>query len=257
MRDRELARCRERAEREPADVEAWVELARQAVRAGVAVEGLEPARHLAALAAAWRAHPGERALGALVLPLLGLGPAQPAGRHSWYWKKRSGLEAGEAFDPGTGFPLVVERRRDQVPMLLVPAGESVGLAGHPVGAAYLDAVPLVEVAYVAFGRATGRWVEDRQDSLDDMHWTQAMEALARVRFEDAEAYARWAGGRLPTMPEWTRAAEVHGGGDGAMGWVETGAPWAEWTAEQIKGWPPARGAGEPEASFRVLIPVPG
>ena len=86
--------------------------------------------------------------------------------------------------------------------------------------------------YAAFVRATGhRW----PDSWEDLRWLaeNALRPVVSVDFDDARAYARWAGMRLPTEQEFQRAARGDGAAaypwgrtwfDGAAATAESGAP---------------------------------
>jgi gamma-glutamyl hercynylcysteine S-oxide synthase len=66
-----------------------------------------------------------------------------------------------------------------------------------------------------------------------------------VSFHEAEAFARWAGARLPTEPEWERAAGVAGGEPGNLDQLDFGpgpaGPFVgdcwEWTASGFGGYP--------------------
>ena len=69
------------------------------------------------------------------------------------------------------------------------------------------------------------------------HWSRNGEPAPRepvlhVSFDEAEAYARWAGKRLPTEPEWEKAAKI--AGDELE--HARGAAW-QWTSSFFGGYP--------------------
>lgn len=98
--------------------------------------------------------------------------------------------------------------KDGKEMIYIPAGEFLmGGEKKPVyvDAFYIDKYPVTNAEYKAFVDATGYRQPD--------HWRggtyppdKADHPVVQVNWEDAAAYAEWAGKRLPTEEEWEKAA---------------------------------------------------
>jgi formylglycine-generating enzyme required for sulfatase activity len=105
--------------------------------------------------------------------------------------------------------------QDGASMALVPAGEFLmgsneGASDErPVHKVYLDAfyIGKFEVTtsqYAKFLKATGRKPPDKWSEMNPMFdWARP---VVGVDWNDADAYCRWAGKRLPTEAEWEKAA---------------------------------------------------
>ena len=67
---------------------------------------------------------------------------------------------------------------------------------------YIDRYPVTNYQYSKFVEATGH----RKPGLfDDPQWNNPMQPVVFVGWEDARAYARWAGKSLPTESQWEKA----------------------------------------------------
>ncbi len=145
-------------------------------------------------------------------------PPPPGAAHRLEWLPQEGgvREIGAA---GPGFAFDNERPRHRV--LLAPHA----LASRPVSCgewlAFMDAAGYRRPEHWLFDgwaavqrnawRAPLYWTEEGgrwwQFTLGGMRPVDEAEPVAHVSFYEADAYARWAGARLPTEAEWEAAAE--------------------------------------------------
>jgi formylglycine-generating enzyme required for sulfatase activity len=165
---------------------------------------------------AWRQAPGHPGLVPVLLAGLGVEPL-PDGPGAW-WDEQGRREVvdGVPVDRDSGLPLRVRRLADRAEMALVPAGDfRRGCFGDPgvvrfhamnwhpdeeaaTGTFYLDVLPVARSCWGPVHEAGAPAPVDPG--------VRDLDELCELTFEQAEAYARAVGGRLPTEDEWEKAA---------------------------------------------------
>jgi len=73
---------------------------------------------------------------------------------------------------------------------------------------------------------------EAEEAAAPARWGRDDEPVQHVSFDEAEAYARWAGKRLPNEPEWEKAVKTAGSELEHVG----GAVW-QWTSSLFEGYP--------------------
>jgi formylglycine-generating enzyme required for sulfatase activity len=111
--------------------------------------------------------------------------------------------------------------QDKKEMILIPAGEFLfGAEKQPLAlpAYYIDRLPVTNAEYKVFVDATQAGFPPHWRKGAPVPGTEA-HPVVQVTWFDAAAYAKWAGKRLPSGPEWEKAAR---GTDGrTYPWGET------------------------------------
>lgn len=157
-------------------------------------------------------------------------------------------EQFERFVKATGYVTVAERKPDPKEFPGVPAEALV--AGSIVFTPAKGPVNLND--YLGWWRyeagTSWRHPEGPQSSIEG----RGKYPVVQVSFEDAEAYAKWAGKRLPTEAEWEFAAR--GGLEGKpFAWGDELRPNGKWMANIYQGLFPVKDTGED--GFAGIAPV--
>ena len=185
----------------------------------------EPRRSTPAPRAPIAAPPPGAGGGRRALMLLGLAAAAVALIGLAFWMIPSGdpePDVTPQVDGGSTTPDLVSLEPPDG-MVLVPAGnfragDPDPEAPNPLRSVYLDAyfideTEVTNAQFKAFCDATARPAPDPPPWSESYFTAQPDHPVVNVSFEDAQAYAAWAGKRLPTEEEWEKAAR---GDDGRL-----------------------------------------
>jgi formylglycine-generating enzyme required for sulfatase activity len=155
-----------------------------------------------------------------------------------------------AFVKATGYVTVAEKKPTRAEFPTAPEENLV--AGSVVFTPVAQAVPLDD-HYRWWSYVRGASWRHPLGPASDLTG-RAQQPVVHVAYEDAEAYARWAGKRLPTEAEWEFAAR--GGLSGKLyPWGDELKPGGRWAANIYEGRFPVRGSESGEDGYVGLAPV--
>jgi formylglycine-generating enzyme required for sulfatase activity len=149
-----------------------------------------------------------------------------------FWIDERPVTVGEfrRFVKQTGYVTVAERSLD--PALFPDADPAVLVPGSLVFRPARGPVDLSDFRNWWSYVPGARW--NRPEGPDSDTYTRGRHPVTHVAYEDADAYARWAGKALPTEAEWEYAAR--GGLDGkAFAWGDELAPYGHMLANSWQG----------------------
>jgi formylglycine-generating enzyme required for sulfatase activity len=160
--------------------------------------------------------------------------------------------------------------KDGAPMVLIPAGyftmgspkDKGGKDERPahqvwVSAFYLDQYLVTFDQYDKFCDDTGRQKPSdgyTRYKVPSTHWGRGRQPVLNLSWDEADAYCKWSGGRLPTEAEWEKAAR--GGTESAYFWGKDEGPASEYAwyggNSRYKTWPVGKLKPNPYGLYDIV-----
>lgn len=155
------------------------------------------------------------------------------------------LPTGFSADPSagvheSGWPIAIVSERDGARMMLVPAlAGSIGRENGPaserparrvkLSTYYIDQHEVTQAQYDRFCQETGRKAPPAEKGGGPAQAANPDRPVVMVNYDDARAYAAWAGKALPTEAQWELASRtpdgrIHPWGPGPPAWGTTRTP---------------------------------